>query len=297
MSPRAALLIKPRENHTLRVSYNRAYRSPSVINNFLGTTLTEPLPLGLINPALAPLGNYLIPIRVQGNPDLEETVLDAYELGYTGVLGGRTVLSAAVYLNKTKNDIFFTENVDQRWTASNPPPNFAFGRVPPAFIPAIAPAGFPASFTYRNFGETTQKGLELGIDTSLNRNVSLFTNYSYQAEPEPQGFDISELNLPAKNRFNAGTSLSYGPVLGNLSVSYSDGAFWQDVLDDRYHGSTDPYTLVNAGVGVRWGAGDRITTSVKVTNLANQSIMQHVFGDITRRQIAGELRVQFGAPK
>ncbi len=52
-SPRTALLIKPQENHTFRLSYNRAYRSPSVINNFLDVTLTEPLPLGLINPAFA----------------------------------------------------------------------------------------------------------------------------------------------------------------------------------------------------------------------------------------------------
>ncbi|MDQ3346520.1 MAG: TonB-dependent receptor [Acidobacteriota bacterium] len=297
LSPRAALLIKPRENHTFRVSYNRAYRSPSVINNFLDTTLTEPLPLGQINPALAPLGNYLIPIRVRGNTDLEETSLDAYELGYTGVIAGRTVLSAAVYLNKTKNDILFTENTAARWTAANPPPNYAFGFLPPQTIPLISPGGFPASFTYRNFGRTTQKGLELGVDTSVNRHVSFFTNYSYQAEPEPEGFDISELNLPAKNRFNAGTSLSYGRVLGNVSLSYSDRAFWQDVLDDRYHGTTEPYTLVNAGLGVKWGSGDRVTTSVKVTNLANQSIMQHVFGDITRRQIAGELRVHFGGPK
>jgi hypothetical protein len=225
------------------------------------------------------------------------TSLDAYELGYTGVIAGRTVLSAAVYLNKTKNDILFTENTAARWTAANPPPNYAFGFLPPQTIPLIAPGGFPASFTYRNFGRTTQKGLELGVDTSVNRHVSFFTNYSYQAEPEPEGFDISELNLPAKNRFNAGTSLSYGRVLGNVSLSYSDGAFWQDVLDDRYHGTTEPYTLVNAGLGLKWGSGDRVTTSVKVTNLANQNIMQHVFGDITRRQIAGELRVHFGGPK
>ncbi len=297
LSPRAALLIKPQENQTLRVSYNRAYRSPSVINNFLDTTLTEPLPLGQIDPRLAQFGSYLIPVRVTGNADLDETVLDAYEIGYTGVIAGRTVLSAAVYLNKTKNDIFFTENIDRRWTATNPPPNYAFGLLPAATIPLISPGGFPASFTYRNFGQTTQKGLELGVDTSLNRNVAFFTNYSYQATPEARGFPISELNLPAKNRFNAGTSLNYGRVLGNLSVSYSDGAFWQDVLDDRYHGTTDAYTLVNAGFGVKWGSGDRVTTSVKVTNLANQDIMQHVFGDITRRQIAGELRVHFGGLK
>jgi outer membrane receptor protein involved in Fe transport len=298
VSPRVAFLVKPRENQTLRVSYNRAYRSPSVINNFLGTTLTEPLPLGQINPALAPLGDYLIPIRVQGNPNLDETVLDAYEVGYTGVVAGRTVLSAAFYVNKTKNDIFFTENRDQRWTAANPPPNFAFGFLPAAAItPITRGAGLPASFTYRNFGQTTQKGVELGVDTSLNNYVSFFTNYSYQATPEASGFDISELNLPAKNRFNAGGSVNYGRLLGNLSVSYSDRAFWQDVLDDRYHGTTEPYTLVNAGFGVKWGEGDRVTTSVKVTNLANRDIQQHVFGDIMKRQVVGELRVQFGGTK
>ena len=108
----------------------------------------------------------------------------------------------------------------------------------------------------------------------------------------PTGFDISELNLPAKNRVNVGTSFSYDRFLGNISVSYSDSAFWQDVLDDRYHGTTKAYTLVNGGFGVRW-ARNRVTTSIKATNLANQAVQQHVFGDILKRQVVGELRVQF----
>ena len=45
-------MIKPQENQTFRVSYNRAYRSPSVINNFLDVTLTEPLPPRAVHPAL-----------------------------------------------------------------------------------------------------------------------------------------------------------------------------------------------------------------------------------------------------
>jgi outer membrane receptor protein involved in Fe transport len=290
-SPRTALLIKPQENQTFRVSYNRAYRSPSVINNFLDVTLVEPLPLGLINPALAPKV-YLIPIRAMGNENLTETSLDAYEVGYTGVVAGRTVLSAAFYVNKAKNDIFFTENIDQRWTAAKPPPGWTAIPLPPAIIPLIRPQGFPASFTYKNFGETTQKGLELGVDTSMNQYMSFFANYSYQTKPEPKGFDISELNLPPKNRFNVGTSFTYSRVLGNFSVSYSDKAFWQDVLDDRYHGTTKAYTLVNAGFGVRWFT-DQLTTSVKATNLGNQDVQQHVFGDVIKRQVVGELRVQF----
>ncbi len=296
-SPRTTFMIKPSENQTIRLSYNRAYRSPSVINNFLDATLTEPLVLSRINPALpGPERPYLIPIKVAGNPDLTETSLDAYEIGYTGMVAGRTVLSAAFYTNKTKNDIFFTENRNERWTPANPPPNWAFGLLPPAVIALLTNPpgqGLPASFTYRNFGKTTQKGIELGADTTVNPNVSLFVNYSYQAKPEPDGFDISELNLPPKHRFNVGTSLTVDRFLGNLSVSYTDDAFWQDVLDDRYHGTTEAYTLVNAGFGVKWGGHDRVTTSIKATNLANQKVQQHVFGDITKRQMVGELKVQF----
>ena len=130
------------------------------------------------------------------------------------------------------------------------------------------------------------------MDSSLNRFVNVFVNYSYQAKPVPEGFDISELNLPPKNRFNVGASFTYSRFLGNLSVSYSDDAFWQDVLDDRYHGTTEAYTLVNGGFGVKW-AGNRLTTSIKAVNIGNADVQQHVFGDVLKRQIVGELRVQF----
>ncbi|MEN3337956.1 MAG: outer rane receptor for ferrienterochelin and colicin [Acidobacteriota bacterium] len=286
-SPRVALLVKPASNHTFRMSYNRAYRSPSVINNFLDITIAERL-------TLAPGLVYPLPIRSIGNPDLTETSMNAYEAGYTGVLA-RTIVTAAVYVNKTKNDIFFTEVRSARYTAANPPPGWPVS--PLAITGATGGAGFPALFTYQNFGTTTQKGLEVGVDTPMARHVNLFANYSWQGKPEPNGFDISELNLPAKNRYNLGASFDYGHLLGNMSVSYSDSAFWQDVLDDRYHGTTQAYTLVNGGFGVKWGPEGRVVTSVKVTNLANQDIEQHVFGDITKRQVVGELRVQFGGRK
>jgi iron complex outermembrane receptor protein len=289
-SPRVALMLKPQEAHTFRLSYNRAYRSPSVVNNFLEVTIAEPIPLGLFHPAFA--GQiYPMPVRSIGNEDLEEQLLDAFEIGYTGILGGRAVLSAAFYVNQTQNEILFTEVQTARYTSANPPPGF-----PAALIPAIDLARaqgrvFPALFTYQNFGETTQKGLELGVDATVNQYVNLFANYSYQAEPEPEGFDLSELNLPPENRFNAGVGFTYQRFFGNVAVSYSDSAFWQDVLDARYSGTTDAYTLVNGGFGVRWN--NRFTTSVKAINLANDDVQQHVFGDILKRQIMAELRVTF----
>jgi outer membrane receptor protein involved in Fe transport len=198
------------------------------------------------------------------------------------------VLSAAFYRNWIKNEILFTEDPAGRYTAANPPANWP---LPPALINFIPGQSLTGRFTYMNFGKSTQQGFELGVNSALNDMFDVFANYSWQGEPDPEDFDLSELNLPATHRFNAGMALSYNRFLANLSVNYSDSAYWQDVLTDRFHGTTDAYTLVNAGVGYRWN--DRFTTSIKAVNLGNDDVQQHVFGDITKRQIAAELRVNF----
>ncbi|HJR60482.1 MAG TPA: TonB-dependent receptor [Vicinamibacterales bacterium] len=290
-SPRVAVLLKPQEAHTFRMSFNRAYRAPSVVNNFLEVTIAEPINLGAFTPLFAGV-IFPLPVRSIGNPDLKEQSVDAYEVGYTGLLAGRTVVTAAFYVNRSKNDILFTEVTSARYTSANPPPGWPAPLVPAIDFARSLGRVFPALFTYQNFGKVTQKGLELGIDTALNQYLNLFANYSYQAEPEPEGFDLSELNLPAENRFNAGIGFSYDRFFGNVAVSYSDSAFWQDVLDARFSGRTEGYTLINGGFGVNW-MGDRFTTSIKGINLANDEVQQHAFGDILKRQIVAELRVNF----
>ena len=287
-SPRTTFMYKPQRNHTARVSYNRAYRAPSVINNHINLIISEPLDLR----ALGVPFPYLLPVNVVGNQDLKEQSLDAFEVGYSGVvLDGRAIVSAALYWNWLKNDILFTEDRTGRYTAASPPSNWP---VSPLVIAALAAQGrpLPGRFTYLNFGKSTNQGFELGINGSVNQHVSAFVNYSYQSDPDPKDFSISELNLPPNNRFNIGANVTYGRYLGTLSVSYSDDAFWQDVLTDPYHGTTEAYTIVNAAFGFTW-ADDKVTTSIKVVNLGNSNVQQHVFGDITKRQIMGEFKVNF----
>ncbi len=100
------------------------------------------------------------------------------------------------------------------------------------------------------------------------------------------------MNLPPQNRFNAGFNYSQGHYLGNLSASWVDDAYWQDVLDARYAGPTKAYTQVNGAFGVKF-AKDKVTTTLKVINLLNEEIQSHVFGDIIKRQVIGEVRVTF----
>jgi outer membrane receptor protein involved in Fe transport len=287
-SPRVAFLVKPDAKQTFRVSYNRAYRSPSVINNFIDLIISQPISLA----ALGGPSTYLLPVNVVGNPDLEVQSLDAFEVGYSGVVAnGRAIVSAAYYMNWLKNDILFTQPPGGVYTAANPPSNWP---LPAVFIAALAQQNIflPSRFTYLNFGKSTSQGIELGVNAYVNKYASLFANYSYQSDPDPKDFPLSELNLPPNNRFNIGASFTISKFLANISVAYTDKAFWQDVLNDPYHGTTEPYTLVNAGFGFRW-LDDKVTTSLKVVNLANSSVQQHVFGDITKFQMVGEMKVQF----
>jgi outer membrane receptor protein involved in Fe transport len=294
-SPRTTFMVKPTSDHTLRVSFNRAFRAPSFINNNIETRIINELNLGLINPLLQ--GQiFRFPITALGNSDLKQETMTAYELGYTGQLANnRIVATAAVYWNETKDSINFAQlpGLAGRYSASNPPPGWP---LPPIVLEGLAAAGrpLPSTFSYLNLGTVRDKGIELGIDASINRYLNVFTNYSHQWDPEPKeaDFPVAELNLPPNNRFNVGFNFTYARFLGNMSVSYTDEAFWQDVLDQRFHGSTDPYTLVNAAVGVRWAA-NRVVTSLKVTNLTNDDILQHIFGDVTKRQVVGEARFTF----
>jgi outer membrane receptor for ferrienterochelin and colicins len=305
VSPRTALIFKPRPDHAIRASYNRAFRAPSLINNYLDTTIVNQVNLGQINPAFA--GRvYNFPVSAVGNQNLVQESTNAVELAYTGVIKNRATLSAAVYYTKNTDEIFFTQTA--RYRATSPPPGWtaALAPLPPAAAlgvlevlppPCASPTapcttgGLPSEFSYLNLGEVINKGFELGIDGAVNEALNVFANYSYQANPDPD-FDISEVNLPPNNRFNLGFNFSQGRYLGNLSYTWVDEAYWQDVLDARYHGPTDAYSQVNGAFGLKW-AGDKLVTTVKVINLLNEDIQSHVFGDILKRQVIGELRVTF----
>ena len=285
-SPRTTFMYKPSLNQTVRVSFNRAFRAPSFINNNLDVVLLNQINLSAISPALSA---FVFPFRAVGNPDLKQETMTAYEIGYTGILNRRATVTAAVYWNNTDDAIFFQQAA--RYTATNPPltwpPQF------PTFILNLIPApGLPSLFTYNNLGTVHDKGIELGVDAVVNRYLSVFTNYSYQADPDVEGFDPSEINFPANNKFNIGFNGNYARYFGNLSVSYTDSAYWQDVLDQRYAGTTDAFTLVNLGLGVKWSQ-DRLVTSLKINNLLNSEVQQHIFGDIIKRQVVGEVRYSF----
>jgi outer membrane receptor protein involved in Fe transport len=321
-SPRLSAMFKPAPEHAFRVSFNKAFRSPSVINNFadfefallqfpLGAVCQAAPPLCAGNPGIAtrtlPMGPHFL-----GNPDLVEESLTAYEVGYTGTFAQRTTVGLSYYINDSDNNINFISSpsviarsglpADQYppiYTSRNPPPGWPF----PAFtVDLLRPTVFsqiPATVTYLNLGPVRNQGIEVSLDHSFTNQVSVSVNYSWQDDPEVLDADpdqipypAEEISLPPTNRFNAAVNVNTTRFLGSLSVNYSDEAFWSDVLTSAFNGFTDAYTLLNGSFGVRWADG-KVTTAVKVNNILNDEIQQHNFGDILKRSITGEVRFRF----
>jgi outer membrane receptor protein involved in Fe transport len=335
-SPRVSLMFKPAQSHTLRVSYNRAFRSPSAINNFLEQRIfapgVAPIDLRPLIPLLSVVAPPLVPLvpaqpvrltvrnvgneigSTSGTTTLKEESLTAYEVSYTGTIGGRTTVGVALYQNDSDDNINFTNVI--------PSATFPTGIVPPfdvysaansaeigipgplyAFLVQARIPGFPLPrtvTTYLNLGPLRQRGIELSLDHRINDIFTASANYSFQDDPEvldPDSdqirYPIEELALPAKNRFNVNLGWNSRRFLGSAGLNYSDEAFWSDVLSSPFHGFTDSYTMVNATFGVKWGEEGRLVTSLKGINLLNEAIQQHVFGDIIKRTLSFELRYNF----
>ena len=288
-SPRAALILKPKADHAMRVSYNKAFRSPSLINNFLETTIINQFNLGAINPALTGVA-YNFPVRAIGNEDLTEESTQSFEVAYTGVISNRATVSAAVYFTKNRDEIFFTQT--GRYRAAAPPPGWP---LPPVVLEVLPPPCATAVVHHRRPAVGVQlpqsrHGEEQGLRARRRRRGQpgaqrlrqLFVSGRARAGLRAVG-DQPAADQPLQRRLQ----LQPGPLLGNLSVSYVDDAFLQDVLDARFAGPTEAYTQVNGAFGVKF-LRDKLTATIKVINLLDEDIQSHVFGDILKRQVIGE---------
>ena len=70
--------------HTLRFAYNRAYRAPSLTENYIDFDVPSVIP---IDPP------FFYSLESRGSIDLNMERNDAFEFGYTGVLSPQVVLA------------------------------------------------------------------------------------------------------------------------------------------------------------------------------------------------------------
>ena len=131
------------------------------------------------------------------------------------------------------------------------------------------------------------------LNQRIGSEWSWFLNASWQDTPEFEGLSAAEeasQNRAPEWRGNAGLSYDSGPFFWSANVNYQDEAYWADVLN--YRGPTDAFTQVNAAVGFRV-LDERLTLQVIGSNIFDEEIQQHLFGDIISRKVTGQIGFRF----
>jgi hypothetical protein len=172
------------------------------------------------------------------------------------------------------------------YTPASPPPGW------PLPVEVLNALELPRTFRFGSAGTVDEAGLELSVDAPLGAGAALSANYSWQRRPDLRpraGERTFPINLPPKHRANAAVSFARGRGFGTLHVSFTDRAFWTDVL--AIEGWTERFWLVNGSAGLRL-PGTRLTWVVRGSNLADRAVQHHIFGDVIRRRIVTELRLE-----
>lgn len=217
-SPKAALLVKPTDDQTVRFTYNRAFKSP--------TTLQTHFFIWDFVPFVGVFGNREGFTVRDGAGNVLRTVEplvpeenETFELGYRAVLGDRLYLDLTGYY----------ANYESFLGSLRPINNLAGGEIAhdAAGEPLISPAGNPQIvLTYQNLGAAKIFGSELGLRYAASRHVDLKGTFSWidvtDLEESPSDPDATAVNSPP-------TKLTLGTDFREIAGRFSGGVLMRHV--------------------------------------------------------------------
>jgi outer membrane receptor protein involved in Fe transport len=270
--------------------------------------------LSALQTALAPLlggvslGFSAIPMQAVGNAHMKVERIETYEVGYTGVLGRKVMATVSAFHNRRHD---FTTNLVPQVGSS-------LGRVNPDFQPYQPPAALSAQaaaaltgalkaslpanlyaavsndatgkpvfalLTFGNFGEATDRGLELGVTAWVRpelRVESSLTLMSFKVTSQAAESVISP-NVPSR-QFNIGASYA-GPRISASGTIRAVNAF--DWNSGVYVGRVPAYAVVDAAAGFKLQHGWRV--DVDAANLLDHRHYELFGGSLLGRRLLASL--------
>jgi iron complex outermembrane receptor protein len=326
VSPKVAFVIAPTPDHTIRLSYNEAFQSPNFSEFYLfaptivpGTTISA-LNLSPIENALRPLlggtslgfGN--IPVLALGNSDLEPEEIKSWEVGYSGIIGGKAFITLDYYQSEIEN--FVTDLVGNVTAAGRINPNFG-AYAPPANLPAPVrgailgalqanvpaalfalmsngPNGAPiiALASYTNIGAVDTQGIDLGTNFYFTDDWNLAVNYSWfdfeiqEGDPRIPPAALQLELQPNAPEHSASASLGYSGDRFDASLGYRwvEEFRWSAGV---FKGIVPSYDTVD--VMANFQVNDNFRLGLNVTNALDEEHFQAFGGDVLGRRALGSV--------
>jgi outer membrane receptor protein involved in Fe transport len=314
VSPRGALVFSVRPTQTLRVAVARGFKAPTVSETRLQAAVAPPLDLSALEQAFAPalggarLGFDHIPVLAVGNSHLDVEQVTGVDIGYSGVVAGRTLVTATYYHNHLES---FTSGL-------LPQVGTSLGRLNPDFGPYHAPAGVSAGvaaavqatlnaglppgfgpsltnladgspafvlLSLGNFGKARTQGLELGATTMLPHRVRIETSYSlFGYDITLQAPDVPILPNTPRHQ------VSFGATYAGRAIDLSVRTRWVSKLDwlsGVFSGPVPAYGVTD--VQAAYPLTNRLRVGLDVSNLFDRQHYEMFGGDLLGRRALAHL--------
>jgi outer membrane receptor protein involved in Fe transport len=312
-SPKAALVFTPRDETALRVTYNRAFLTPSPLLLFLSVPAGPPLDLaalerGLRQSALGPAlvgvptgalftNSGAVPLLALGNEELAVERVESWELGFKGQFG-RVFASVDAYMS------ILTDFVTNVLPGANPayPAWTAPVQVPPAFrsvleglIRSTVGTGLTRLqdgttafvLSLGNAGKAEERGIDASLGIDVSSRVRLEANYSaFGSEVQQSTFVPGDSILPNTPRQRASLSASYRDeekLSMRIGLTATEAFEWASGV---YRGRIPSSQAVD--ISAAHALGKSLRLSVVGTNVFDQR-RYHIYGGsiVGRRVLAG----------
>ena len=165
-SPKAALLVSPNENSTFRLTFNRAFKSPSILQTSFFYRDFAP-GLGVFgNKDGITIKNAAGVVQRTIDPVVPE-VNNTFELGYKGVLNDRLYVDVAGYVARYKAFLSPLTVVANPFAGT-----FGFNTKTDVKFTNAA-GGEQIALSYLNLGEATLSGIDAGVRYVVNSKFNL----------------------------------------------------------------------------------------------------------------------------
>ena len=270
-SPKAGIVVEPVENHTFRVTYNRAFKSPTTLQ----TQFFIP--------------DFVTGFGVFGNTDgfevrraADGVVLATYdplvpeenqtwELGWKGVFQGRLFADVTAYTARYEN--FLSPLLTINFPAIG---SLAYRN---GELVTNEAGTAQAVLTYFNLGNARMNGVDAGVNYVLNPRASFSATFSWADLESIEEIDIrnvlgqpdtarireaSSLNAPQFKASLGGNFHNLGPFSAGFTARYVDGYFFASGINK---GDIPGFTTLDLNLGYRHPRFQNALINLGVSNL------------------------------
>lgn len=282
-SPQAALIFKPEPGIAFRFTFNRAFKSPTLLEQ------KAELPLGQFLVARGNskgfrfgslTGNPLSPQYAAGIPKLKPEENTTFEFGFKGILANRVFLDLTGYRSRYKD---FISDV------------LPIGDLRSGVVTLDEngnPRAGEQTLSLINFGKQTVLGGDVGVNVYATDRLLLKGNASFIKTDDLE--DAQGLNVPFNTpeaMLNIGLSMSDFVTRGiSLDLSLRH-IVEHDYRSGPHAGTLPAYTVVDINVGYRTRVG--VACRVSAHNILNNRHREFVTGPEIGRIVVGEVAYGF----